>query len=155
MAEDMGEFVTESSAEITKMLRDRFRSAATFFAMPALLLIIVGLALALWVGVPWYIYAVFFMGAGLLFFYSATLLTVSASVPSLKVYERGVLIKPPKGRTTFHPWDSFKGWKRKEMGDMVVIELHPERGEPISIHKYIPHYDRVRGLVEEHVSPLD
>jgi hypothetical protein len=66
-----------------------------------------------------------------------------------------VLIKPPKGRTNFHPWKDFKGWRRKEMGELEVIELHPEKGEPISIHKFIPHYDRVLGLVEEHVPPID
>ena len=155
MAEDMGGFVTESSAEITKMLRDRFRSAAAFFAMPAILLVIVGLVLALWAEVTWYIYLVFFVGAGLLLLYSAMLLMVSASVPSLKVYKKGVLIKPPKGRTSFHPWDSFKGWRRREMGELEVIELHPGKGEAISIHRFIPQYDTVRGLVEEHVPPLE
>lgn len=153
--EEMGEFITESSAEVTKMLRDRFRSAAAFFAMPAVLLVIIGLVLALWVEVSWYGYVVFFVGAALLLLYSAMLLAVSAGVPSLKVYEGGVLIKPPKGRTIFHPWKDFKGWRRKEMGELEVIELHLEKGEPISIHKFIPQYDRICALVEEHVPPLD
>jgi hypothetical protein len=155
MTDDMGEFITESSADVTKMLRDRFRSAATFFATPGILLLIIGLVLWLWVEVSWYIHVVFFVGAALLFVYSAMLLSLSTSVPSLKVYEGGVLLKPPKGRTTFLPWKTFKGYTKKEMGELEVIELHRERGEPISIHKYIPHFDRIGALVEENVPPLE
>jgi hypothetical protein len=151
MPEDMGEFITESSAEVTKMLRERFRSAAAFYATPSMLLLLVGLALWLWFDVAWYIFIAFFVGAAILLIYSISLLSLSVSVPSLKVYDGGVLLKPPKGRTTFHPWKDFKGWNRKEMGEIEVVELYLEKGEPIAINKYIPHYDRIKALVEEHV----
>ena len=155
MVDEKGEFITESSAEVTKMLRDRFRSAAVVFALPGVLLMIIGLVMWLIVETQWYIYGVFFVGAALLLFYSALLMSVSMGVPSLRVYEGGVLIKPPKGKTVFHPWSAFKGYTRKEMGQLEAIELHPEKGEPISIHKYIPQYERIGKLIEENVAPLE
>ena len=118
MVDEKGEFITESSAEVTKMLRDRFGSAAVFFALPGVLLMILGLVMWLIVETQWYIYGVFFVGAAILLFYSALLMSVSMGVPSLKVYEGGVLIKPPKGKTVFHPWSTFKGYTMKEMGQL-------------------------------------
>lgn len=155
MVDEKGEFITESSAEVTKMLRDRFGSAAVFFALPGVLLMIIGLVMWLIVEAQWYIYGVFFVGAAILLFYSALLMSVSMGVPSLRVYEGGVLIKPPKGKTVFHPWSTFKGYTRKEMGQLEVIELHLEKGEAISIHKYIPQYERIGKLIEENVTPLE
>jgi hypothetical protein len=155
VAEEKGELIAESSAEITKMLRDRFRAAAAFYALPGVLLVIIGLALWLWLDLAWYMYVIFFIGAAILFLYSITLLSVSVGVPSLKIYEGGVLLKPPKGRTRFHPWGDFKGYRLKRMGELEVIELHREGGEPISIHKFIPQYGRVLALVKENVPVLD
>ncbi len=155
MTDDKGELITESSAEVTKMLRDRFRAAATLYATPGVLLIILGLLLWFWLEVEWYIYIVFFVGAAILLLYSLTLLYISAGVPSMKVYEGGVLLKPPRGSTTFIPWRDFKGYTRKEMGELEVLELHRERGEPLSIHKFIPQYDRICAIVEERVPHLD
>jgi hypothetical protein len=155
VAEERGELIAESSAEITKMLRDRFRAAAAFYALPGVLLVIIGLALWLWLEMVWYLYIIFFIGAAVLFLYSITLLSVSTGVPSLKVYEGGVLLKPPKGRTRFRPWQSFKGHRIKRMGELEVIELHSEGGEPISIHKFIPQYGRVLALVKENVPVID
>ncbi len=155
MADDKGELITESSAEVTKMLRDRFRAAATLYATPGILLIILGLLMWFWLEVEWYIYLIFFIGAAILLVYSLSLLSVSAGVPSMKVYEGGVLLKPPRGRTTYIPWSDFKGYRRKEMGQLEVLELHRQKGEPLSIHKYISHYDRICALVEEQVPHLD
>jgi hypothetical protein len=137
------------------MLRDKFRAAAVFYALPAMLLIILGLALWLWLGLAWYVYIIFFVGAAILLLYSTTLLSVSAGVPSLKVYEGGVLLKPPKGRTRFIPWGEFKGYRLKRTGELEVIELHREGDEPISIHKFIPQYGRILELVKEGVTALD
>jgi hypothetical protein len=155
MDDDKGEFITESSAQVTKMLRDRFRSAALVFAVPAVILLLIGLVMWFWVGLEWYIYVVFFVGAGLLFLYSAMLLFVSMGVPSLRIYEGGVLLKPPKGKTVFHPWSDFTGYTRKEMGDLEVIELQLEKGEPISLNKYMDQYDRIGGLVEQNVPRVE
>lgn len=155
MDDDKGEFITESSAQVTKMLRDRFRSAALVFALPAVILMLIGLVMWFVVELQWYIYVVFFVGAGLLFLYSAMLLFVSMGVPSLRIYEGGVLLKPPKGKTVFHPWSDFTGYTLKEMGDLEVIELQLEKGEPISLNKYMDQYDRICGLVEENVPPLE
>ena len=155
MAEERGELIAESSAEITKMLRDRFRAAATFYALPGVLLVIIGLALWLWLEMAWYVYVIFFVGAAILFLYSATLFSVSTGVPSLKVYEGGVLLKPPKGRTRFMPWSAFKGYRLKRMGELEVIELHRGGEEPISIHKFIPEYGRILALVKENVPVMD
>lgn len=155
MVDDRGELITESSAEVTRMLRDSFRASAAIYATPGTLLLIGGLALWLWVDVVWYIFIIFFVGAGILFLYSLSLLSVSLGVPSLKVYEGGVLLKPPTGRTTFIAWKDFSGYRRKEMGQLEAVELHREGGEPISIHKYIPHYGRILAIVEENVTPLE
>jgi len=67
MDDGRGELITESSAQVTKMLRDRFRSAAVVFAVPAVILSLIGLVMWFVVEVEWYIYGVFFVGAGLLF----------------------------------------------------------------------------------------
>lgn len=155
MADDKGEFIVESSAEVTKMLRDRFRSAALFFAVPGLLLVIMGLVMWLYVDVAWYLYGAFFVGAGLLLVYSLMLISVAASVPSLRIYEGGVLLKPPKGKTVFHPWSAFRGYTRKTMGKMETLELHLAKGDPITVSKFIPHFDRIQALVEENVPPMD
>jgi hypothetical protein len=155
MDDDKGEFITESSAQVTKMLRDRFRSAALVFALPAVILLLIGLVMWFVVELQWYIYVVFFVGAGLLFLYSAMLLFVSMGVPSLRIYEGGVLLKPPKGKTAFHPWSDFTGYTRKKMGDLEVIELQLEKGEPISLNKYMDQYDRIGGLVEQNVPRVE
>lgn len=153
--DEKGEFITESSAEVTKMLRDRFRSAAVFFAVPAIILLLLGLTMWFVVEVGWYVYVAFFIGAGLLFLYSGMLFYVSRGVPSLRIYEGGVLLKPPKGKTLFHPWKEFTGYERKEMGELEVIELHLEHGENISLNKFMDQYDRISGLVETNVPPLE
>jgi len=154
MVDEKGEFIVESSAEVTKMLRDRFRTAATVFAIPGVILVLLGLVMWFVVEVPWYLYGVFFVGGGLLLLYSIMLLSVSVGVPSLRIYEGGVLLKPPKGKTLFHPWSDFRGYVQKKMGELETIELHLEKGDPISISKFIPQYGRIEELVEKNVPPL-
>ena len=155
MADETGEFIVESSAEITQMLKDRFRAAATIYAIPGLILILLGLILWFVVEVPWYLYGFAVAVGVVLIFYSLVLLSVSVGVPSLRIYEGGVLLKPPKGKTHFHPWSEFTGYDKKKMGELETIELHLKRGDPISISKFIPHYDRIEKLVEENVPPLE
>jgi hypothetical protein len=136
------------------MLRTRFRIAAAVFALPGLVLLVIGLYLMLEIDVGWYIYGIFFVGAVLLLVYSLMLLLVSVGVPSLKIYQKGVLLKHPKGRTRFHPWKEFAGYRMKSMKDMEVIELQFRQGggESISVHKYVDRYDEVKALVEENLS---
>ena len=154
MAEERGELITESSAEVTKMLRERFRAAAAFYATPAVLLVIIGLALWFWQEVQWYVYVVFFVGAAILVVYSASLLAVATGVPSLKVYEGGIMLRPPRQRARFLAWSEFKGYQWKEMDRLKVMELRPRDGPPISIHQYIPEWERIRTVIEENVPPL-
>ncbi len=150
-----GELVTESSAEVTGMLRDRFRKASVVFATPGMLLMLIGLVLWLVVGAPWFLWIVFFAFAGALFLYSAMLLAVASGLPSLRIYEGGVMLKPPKGRTRFIPWRDFMGYRERKMGELEAVELVMDRGEPITIPKLIPEWKRVEGLLRENLEELD
>lgn len=150
-----GEMVTESSAEVTGMLRDRFRKASVIFATPGMLLALLGLVLWLVVDAPWYLWIVFFVFAAALFLYSAMLLAVASGIPSMRIYEGGVMLKPPRGRTRFIPWAEFKGYRDRKMGELEAVELVPREGEPITVHKLIPEWGRVQKLVEANLETLD
>jgi hypothetical protein len=148
VADEKGEFITESSAQVTQLIRGRFRFVAMLFGFVGGLLLLGGLVFWLVVELVWYIYGVFLVGGGILLFIAANLMIISKGVPSLRIYEGGVLIKPPKGKTIFHPWSSFEGYAMKEMGPAEVIELRPPKGEAISIHQYTDKYARIKELVQ-------
>jgi hypothetical protein len=154
MADEKGEFITESSAKVTELLRSRFRFVAAFFGIPGAILMLSGLALWLVLALSWYIYLIFLVGGAILLFLSANLMVISKGVPSLRIHEGGVLIKPPKGKTVFHPWSSFRDYSIKELGQAEIVELHPPKGDALSIHEYTDHYARIKGLVEENVPLL-
>lgn len=150
-----GELVTESSAQVTAMLRDRFRKASAIFATPGMLLAIIGLVLWFVVGAPWYLWIAFFAFAGALFLYSAMLLTVASGLPSLRIYEGGVMLKPPRGRTRFIPWRDFRGYRDRKVGELEAVELVPREGEPITVHKLIPDWSRVDELLEANLEAIE
>jgi hypothetical protein len=151
----MGEFITESSAQVTQLIRVRFRFVAMLFGAVGGLLLLGGLILWLVLDVWWVAYIGFLGGGAILLFIAANLIVISRGVPSLRIYEGGVQIKPPKGKTVFHDWGSFRSYTMKEMGTAEVIELQPGKGEGISIHQYNDQYQRIKALVEEKVTPLE
>lgn len=154
--DEKGELVTESSAEIMEMLRGRFRIAAQLFIGSGILLLVIGLVLAFVLEVPWWLYIAFFAGAAFLFFFGAMFVSVYLGVPRLQVYQGGVMLKPPRGRTVFHPWSGFSNYKLKTMAEMKVIELQPKGdGEPISIHQHVPRFDDVLKLVEDNLEQME
>jgi hypothetical protein len=132
-----------------EMLRGRFRVAAMLFIGSGIFLVAIGSVLALVLEVAWWLYIAFFAGAVFLFFFGAMFVSVYMGVPRLQIYEGGVMLKPSRGRTVFHPWSDFSGYKEKTLAEMKVIELQPKGdGEPISIHQHVPRFEEVLGLVE-------
>ncbi|UCC93196.1 MAG: hypothetical protein JSW25_00515 [Thermoplasmata archaeon] len=151
MADEKGELIAESSAQVTQLIRGRFRFVAGFFGIIGVLMILAWLILWLVLDVWWVVYIIFLAAGVLMLFVSANLLYLSVRVPSVRIYEGGVLVKPPKGKTVFHPWAYFKGYTMKEMGPAEVIELQPPDGEGISIHQYTDKYAIIKELVEANV----
>ena len=66
------------------------------------------------------------------------------------------MIKPPKGRTVFHPWKDFRGYRWGKLQDLKVIELYLKKGDgkPINIHEKVDRYDEVKKLVNDNLDYL-
>ncbi len=153
---ERGEFVTETSSETMKDIEANLRSASMIYLIPAILLLAIGLFLWFWMGVAWWLYLAFFIGAGFLFFIGIMVLTLFVSVPKLEVYEGGLLVKPPKGSSVFHPWKDFRGYTRNEVYNMKVVELHLREGGEgaITIHEKVDRFDDVLELVDDNLEKL-
>ena len=153
---ERGEFVTETSSETMKAVEANLRSAAMIYLIPAILLTVIGLLLWFWLDFEWWMYVGFFIVGGFLLFIGIMVLTLFVSVPKLEVYEKGLLVKPPKGSSVFHPWKAFKGYTRNEIYNMKVIELHLREGGEgaITIHEKVDSFEDVLKLVADNVEKL-
>ncbi len=148
---EKGDFVTETSSETMKMIEDNLRKAALLYLLPAVFLLAIG-ALLWWVTEsPWWMYVPMFAGGVFLAFFGILILSLLVSVPKLEIYVGGIVIKPPKGRTVFHPWKDFKGYRWGKLQDLKVIEIYLKKGDgkPINIHEKVDRYDEVKKLVRE------
>jgi hypothetical protein len=150
---EKGEFVTETSSETMKIIEDSLRKAALLYILPAVFLMVIGFVLWWVVESPWWLYVPMFAGGLFLIFFGILILSLLVSIPKLEIFEGGIVIKPPKGRTVFHPWKDFKGFRWGKLQDFKVIELHLKKGDgkPINIHEKVERYDEVKKLAKDNL----
>ena len=152
-----GELVSEPTAVVTDMMRDRFRRASALYLLPGVALVVIGALLWIITVTPWYIFVPFIAGGAFLVFMGLMILSIYTAVPRFQVFEGGVLVKAGRGSGRFHAWSEFADHTVSTFEGVEVLELHLRKGgaEPISIIERVPEYDRVRALVERNVSRRD
>jgi hypothetical protein len=153
----LGGLITETSSETMKAIEADLRTGSMVWLLPAIALLAIGLLLWLWLDVAWWLYIVFLVVGGFLLFIGIMVLSLYVSVPKLEVYEGGVLVRPPRGRSVPHPWEDFRGYSRTVAHGMKVTQLHPVEGGdgPITIHEQVDRFDDVLELVAKNMEELD